>query len=272
MRSYWSMYDADDYRYFLQLYSQYDDVPYEGGDKGFHYCMNDDNLEKLRDEYALSEIAGDGSILKRLIRLMVWVHDALIGDGSCVPYRPLNSLSVLHATETQHVHSNCYTYAVVLNEVFLSMGIYSRMIRCMPCDLEYTDCHCVTVAYLDDYQKWVVFDPANRSYYVNEKMEPLGLMEMRSAILQGRKIYVPMMARDKLQGLLNYWTKNLVRFECSQVSAFGIEDAPGNRIVYHLNPSLLRVSDKVADFGEFKLNHIHLYNPNTFWQTPVLSK
>lgn len=77
--------------------------------------------------------------------------------------------------------SSCWANAVVLNEVFLAFGFFSRMIRCLPLDLRPSDCHCVMLSYSDDYRKWVVFDAAMGTYYTNSDKIPMSV-QLESAV------------------------------------------------------------------------------------------
>lgn len=268
MRNYERLYETDEYAYFLRLFQEFDNEPVAESFQ-FKYCFDDNNLKQLKEKYQLLDIAGTGSQLRQLVNLMIWVNENLLGDGTCSPEHPINALSILEKTRSKKIKSNCYMFAVVLNEVFLSMGFYSRMVRCMPLDMEYNDCHCVTVAYVEEYHKWVVFDAANRAYYLNQKMEPVGLMEIRHALIAHEKIYIPMASRYVTRQIMNYWMKQLIRYECYAVSCFGAEDLAGDRIIYHLNPKLYCINDKTVSFPHFRLIHRHTSNPETFWSAPL---
>jgi len=233
----------------------------------FEYLFDDDNLKKLRKDYRLDEIAGTGNSFKKMVTLMTWVNDTLIGDGNCYPMRPLNALNALDLTKREEALSNCYVYSVVLNEVFLSMGYYSRMVRCMPIDLFFQDCHCVTVAYVDDYKKWVVFDAPNRAYYLNRQMIPMDIMTFREFLIKNEPVYIPKASRDFIQNICDYWIKNMIRFECSAVSCFGAEDM-ANKIICCLQPLTIPVSDKIIEGNNHRTEYIHTHNPSVFWEMP----
>lgn len=115
---------------------------------------------------------------------MVWVEEHLIGNGMCIPPVSFDAKYILDMTKKEGMQSNCYMYSVVLNEVYLSMGFHSRMVRCMPIDLEFRDCHCVTEVFSEEYQKWIVFDAANRAYYINKSLTPLNLFSNQSIWLR----------------------------------------------------------------------------------------
>lgn len=268
MRNYDHLYQAGEFAYFLRLFQEFDNEPVTEYFR-FEYQFDDNNLKLLKEKYRLSDIAGTGPQMRQMVNLMVWVNENLLGDGTCNPEHPVNALQILEKTETKKLKSNCYMFAVVLNEVFLSMGFYSRMVRCMPLDMEYNDCHCVTVAYVEEYHKWVVFDAANRAYYLNQKMEPIGLMEIRQALIAQETIYIPMASRHVTRQIMNYWMKQSIRYECYAMSCFGAEDLAGDRIMYHLNPKKYCIKDKTVSFPQFQLIHRHTSNPEVFWTAPL---
>ena len=165
-----------------------------------------------------------------------------------------------------------FYHAVVLNEICLSEGFCSRMVRCMPMDLLYRDCHCVTEVYSAFYDKWIVLDAANRAYYVDRNMIPLNLFELRECVMREQPLYVPLMARSRAKELFQYLARNLVRFETDQISRFGAEDAVGERVICHFQSANFPVSDKTVDFPRegVCVRHVHTACPGLFWAKPQL--
>lgn len=269
MRLYDNLYHVEDYYFFLDLFSEFNSSESECNNLKFRYDFSNPSLKLLRDKYNLTKVAGTENMFRQLVRLMIWVNDQLIGDGLCEPLYPMNALHILEATKNKAIRSNCFMYSVVLNEVYLSMGFYSRMIRCMPSDLRYDDCHCVTIVYVKEYSKWVVFDAANRAYYIDKTMQPMSLMDIRNTLLNREPIYVPMMARKQLRLLYHYWVKNIIRFECYDISCYDAETLNGDRILYHLQPRNFVVTDKAVSFDSFQLMHIHTSNEKRFFESPI---
>jgi len=69
---------------------------------------------------------------------MEWVHNELffVGNNINPPYR--NSLSILSVKKQGALF--CLYQANVLNDILLSIGIKSRIIRCLPYEYD-MDCH-----------------------------------------------------------------------------------------------------------------------------------
>lgn len=259
----------NDYIKVLNLFSEYD-FKESIEDFAFEYVIDDERLTKLKDEFKYNDFIDEDHQFQSMVKLMVWVFHSLRGDGMCVPPSKFNAEIVLKRTKNEGLLSNCYMYATVLNEIFLSMGFFSRMVRCMPVDLNYGDCHCVTEVYSDDYNKWVIFDAANKAYYVDRHMIPLNLFELREAVRAQKTIYVPGMGRAQTTGLMQYWAKNLVRFESYQISRYGNESELRDSTMLHFQSKNFPVSDKTVYYKDFdiRIHHIHTSNPQLFWKRP----
>lgn len=259
----------DDYINILNLFSEYN-FSENINEFKFEYAFNDEQLIRLKTEFDYKDLICEGNQFKTMTNIMIWVFDNLKGNGMCIPPARFDAMTVLKQTRTNNLYSNCYMYATVLNEIYLSMGFKSRMVRCMPMDLNFNDCHCITEVFCDEYDKWIVFDAANKAYYVDRTMIPLNLFELREAVRNRKTIYVPMMKRDRTNQLIQYWTKNLVRFESYRLSRYGNESEIINQTMLHFQSENFPVSDKKIYYEnvDISISHIHTSNPELFWKKP----
>ena len=100
-------------------------------------------------------------------------------------------------------------------------------------------------------------------------MIPMDMISFREALINKDKVHIPKAPRDIVNGLCNYWTKNMIRFECSAISRFGDEDAH-ERTIYHLNPIYLPISSKTSTTKYNQvITHLHAFNPFNFWKLPT---
>ena len=85
-------------------------------------------------------------------------------------------------------------------------------------------------------------------------------------------VIVPMMARSETTKLIEYWTKNLVRFESYQVSKYGNESFLDNRTMFHFQSKNYPISDKEVYYSEYDcyIKHVHTSNPGLFWKKPIV--
>ena len=177
----------------------------------------------------------------------------------------MNTVEILKSRRLRETRSTCWTYAVVLNEVYLSFGFRSRVIRCLPMDLRPMDCHCMTIVFSDLYNKWVAFDAAMGTYYTDAEKCPLDVQEIRQILLEGKSLCMPYVPRSTSVNLRWYLCKNMIRFCTYQESTFNIEEPERDRTLYMLNPVRYRMTDKVVPEGEHCLFIKNVYSDTDFW-------
>ncbi len=244
--------------------------------------QNDPKLVALRTELKLDSIAGTGSEELKIINLLHWIHNLIPHDGSHMNPTVKNAMSMIKECKKDNRGLNCRGLAIVLNECYLSLGIKSRYVTCMPKDSIYDDCHVINMVYLNDKKKWIWIDPTNNAYVMNEQGELLSIQEVRERMVIGKPLILNPDANwnnkssaTKEDYLYNYMAKNLYRFECPLISEYNAETwAEGKQITYvELLPldAFLQKPDKSVQkneetgttFTSFKTN-----NPTLFWQRP----
>jgi len=79
----------------LRQYSAFGTTPVDAY-KSF-YCADstDENLVRLRTEYNLDSVAGDGGEFERIINLMRWAHNIVRHDGNSKNPEPQNALNLI---------------------------------------------------------------------------------------------------------------------------------------------------------------------------------
>lgn len=84
---------------------------------------------------------------------------------------------------------NCRGLATVLNECYLSMGIPSRVITCMP-KTYINDCHVINAVYSSTLGKWLWIDPTNNAWVTDEQGNLLSVEEVRARLRNGQPVQV----------------------------------------------------------------------------------
>lgn len=211
------------------------------------FNFHSNNFLEVRKCYGLDSYIQRHSFAD-MQRIMHIVFDALsssTGKKMFIPRDGLSSISLCRTIQESNDRIPCWGYALTLTECFLSIGIPARMIRAhsgLPFDHE---CHCVCVAYCPDLKKDVLFDVANNVIYYSEKCVPLDLNEFRERIINDKRIIVIQKKTGEKDGLIAYWLKNLVVFQCFEEERFGNGiNNNGNRIVY-LIPERLNLNRNV---------------------------
>ena len=133
-----------------------------------------------------------------------------------------NAIDILRASAEEHIQSNCLMYSVVLSEALLAYGIKSKVVICKPYDFYFNaDCHCMVHAYIDEYRKWILFDPAYNSVY-RCKGRFLSLQELRKCIISGSNIVIFGLDKktDDIKSMIESLSQYLVVFFCLEYNGF----------------------------------------------------
>ncbi|HEY4108624.1 transglutaminase domain-containing protein [Puia sp.] len=175
-----------DYPYILQRAASYDLADRRPLPAFRYEPANDSNLLALRSGLHLDSIAGGGSDVNQVIRLLHWMHDLIPHDGNNANPAVRNAMSLVAVCKRDHRGLNCRGLAIALNECYLALGYRSRYVTCMPKDSLGVDpdCHVINIVYIPSLKKWIWIDPTNDAYVMNEKGELLGIEEVRQRLIR----------------------------------------------------------------------------------------
>lgn len=240
---------------------QYDHISSEP--VNFTYNFTDNRLEHLCEKYQLKKIAGNGSEFIQLLRITFWLASTLI-LGQSESTESFHALEVLEKTN-QGFRSNCFVAATVLTECFLSLGFNARMVRCMPIDLRFNECHCMTIAYLRSLNKFVAFDPAMGGCYINSNGGPMHILEIRNALINGDDIKIrSIFPNISITKIKPYLTKNMIRFQSHRDNKYGCESNVKHDVMINLNPTTMPIKNKIGIISHKCIEHIFVYNESIF--------
>lgn len=247
-----------------------------------YQSKNDTNLIALRKGFKLDSIVGEGNEVSKILNLLHWVHNLIPHDGNQENLSVKNALSMIAECKKGNRGLNCRGLATVLNECYLSLGIPSRFVTCMPKDSVYDDCHVINMVYSRDLKKWLWIDPTNDAYVMNEKGDLLSIEEVRNRIIHNKPIILNpetnwnhKVSKTKEDYLYQYMAKNLYRMECPLESKYDYETwQNGKTLTYvellslnaykQLPQKTTYTNSKIGTtFINYKTN-----NPNLFWTSP----
>lgn len=196
---------------------------HDGTEYELQYNFSHENYEKLKSKYNIENTAKDGTEFERALRLMDEYAPRLTHESYYDNHIPVNALDLLeYSLDNKKQGINCRAKAQILNEMCLSLGIYSRKVWIMPYSGYDGDCHVVNEVWDSSLNKWVMLDITNNEYWVDENNMPLSILDIREkAALQ--EFCTPVEVGDKtnnLQGLKEkhignflYIVKNMVYLE-----------------------------------------------------------
>jgi hypothetical protein len=249
----------------------------------FSYQQSDNaNLTALRKGFNLDSIAGQGSDVLQILNLMHWIHDLVPHDGMNGNPEVKNALSMLEVCKKENRGLNCRGLALVLNECYLSMGIKSRIVTCLPKDSLKIDqdCHVINSVYSESLKKWLWIDPTFEAYVMNEKGEMLSIAEVRERLINGKTLILNpdanwnnQSAQTKEDYLENYMAKNLYMLECPASSEYNMETSSEGKTYTYIRLLPMDYFEQKPDKEEDKREKSNTTwithktnNPNVFWE------
>ncbi len=249
----------------------------------FEYqSMENPNLVKIRKDLKLDSIAGTGNEVSKILNLLHWVHNIVKHDGSSANPTLKNAIDLINACKIENRGVNCRMMATILNECYLSLGIKSRYIVCMPKETKFDDCHVINMVYSNDLKKWVWIDPTFDAYVMDENGTLLGLAEVRERLIKGKTLILNpeanwnrKISQTKEEYLENYMAKNLYRLQTPLLSEYNTETwKPGKEITYvellpldGIEQTPQKKEETSATTG-VKFRYYKTNNPNLFWTKP----
>lgn len=247
-----------------------------------YQSAENEDLKRIRKDLRLDSIAGKGNELSKIFNLMHWVHNLIKHDGNSNNPTLKNAIDLIKICKAENRGVNCRMLATILNECYLSMGIKSRYITCMPKETEFDDCHVINMVFSKDLNKWIWIDPTFDSYVMDEKGNLLGIQEVRERLIKGLPLVLNADAnwnRETLQTkenyLDNYMAKNLYRLETPVVSEYNTETwKKGKEVSYvELLPldGIEQSPQKKVTIGKetgVTYTNYKTNNPNLFWAKP----
>jgi hypothetical protein len=249
----------------------------------FSYQASDNpNLVALRKGFNLDSIAGQGSDVLQILNLMHWIHDLVPHDGMNGNPEVKNALSMLEVCKKDKRGLNCRGLALVLNECYLSMGIKSRVVTCLPKDSLKIDqdCHVINSVYSESLKKWLWIDPTFDAYVMNEKGEMLSIEEVRERLISDKTLILNPDAnwnnqstQTKENYLENYMAKNLYILQRTASSEYNMEtNSEGKTYNYiellpldYFNQEPQKEEDKREKSNTLWITY-KTNNPSLFWE------
>lgn len=184
----------------------------EGTDYELQYDFSHEDYQTLKSKYELESTAEEGTEFERALRLMDEYAPRLTHKSNYDNSTNLSALDLLEYSLNNKSHGiNCRAKAQILNEMCLSLGIYSRKVWIMPYSKYDGDCHVVNEVWDSTLNKWVMLDITNNEYWVDENNTPLSVLEIRSKAAL-REFCTPVEVGDKTSNLQKLKDKNIGDF------------------------------------------------------------
>lgn len=257
-----SIKEAGDYIYVLQQAGKY-----MNENPSFTYQdKSDPELVRLKEYFNLDSIAGNGDEISRVTNLLFWAHNLIRHNGSYwSDIKDMNAMNIYNHWLDTKQGVNCRWLAIFLNECYLSLGIKSRYVTCLPKNSKDNDCHVINTVYSKSLNKWIWIDPTFNAYVMDENDNMLSIAEVRQYLIDGKPLFVNQDAnwnnetkQTKELYLDGYMAKNLYWLQVPLNNKAGIDRLKG-RVFVSLIP--LGYDDKCLKSFDYIT-----YDENYFWE------
>ena len=236
----------------------------------FSYQSAEDmRLKNVKEFFSLDEVAGEGDEISKILNLLRFVHDSIRHDGGNYALCEFDAIDIYNYHKSTGKGVNCRHLAITLNEMYLSMGIPSRYVTCMPKDPNDQDCHVINVVWSSQLKKWIWVDPTFYAFVTDENGTLLGIAEVRERLIDGRPLVLNEDAnwnhesqQTKEHYLENYMAKNLYYIECVTENRFNPESR------YRDTGSSYVILVPSDDKEESSERMVFTHDADYFWQAP----
>ncbi|SDE15225.1 Transglutaminase-like superfamily protein [Mucilaginibacter pineti] len=277
--------EIGDYMYILNKGGKYNLSDKREIPKFTYQSADNPHLVSLRKAFKLDSVAGTGNDASKIINLLHWVHNIIPHDGGHGNPEVMNAMNMIAVCKKDNRGLNCRGLATVLNECYLSLGIKSRLVTCLPKDSLGIDldCHVINTVYVNSLKKWIWIDPTNDAYVMNEKGDLLGIEEVRERLVNGKQLIInPDANWNHKQSvvienyLYYYMAKNLYMLECPLNSEYDLETKVKDKKLAYVTLLPLDYFKQSPDKSEHTnalngaiFTYYKTNNPTNFWQVPA---
>jgi len=210
-------------------------------------------LELLPKQYSISDIARNGNDFSKAVNIMRWVNENVLHCGGGIEVDVVkDSVSILNYTFNKGRMPGifCYHIAIVFTECCLAVGLTARTIHCKPFSPNDVDTHVVSMVYIAEMNKWVLFDPNNNAYFTDKNGTALSPLEAR--YLLGQDAICVSCSQREHDGYKKYMAKNLFYIKFWAINTFGT-DLVDNQTMYFLAPLGFDVKNREIAYCEYAI-------------------
>ncbi|NDV83094.1 transglutaminase domain-containing protein [Bacteroides sp. 51] len=253
--------------YILQHAGDYQQENTDSLPKFTYQPATNRNLKEVKQYFNLDSIAGNGDEVTKIINILLFVTHSVKYDGSNWALCEFDAIDFYNYHKATSKGINCRHKAMMLNELYLAMGLKSRYVTCMPEDPEDPDCHVINCVYSETLEKWLWMDPSHGIYITDENGNLLSISEVRNRLRNNQPLAVNKETSKTKEWYLDYYmAKNLYWIQCTNVSRFNTESRYRSQ-----DKDLLYISLLPMGYGEenpYLKGNIVTHDPDYFWQVP----
>ena len=146
--------------------------------------------------FDLHKIAGGGDTLSKALNIMQWVTNNSVYNGAS-PLCPTTSDKIIGFSfgKGDKGAINCANKSILLSDALVYIGIFAAPIAAYNIILnpespnfELWHSHVIVHVFLPETNRWIVLDPSFNTYAVGDEKRPLNIVEITTALRNGKKI------------------------------------------------------------------------------------
>jgi hypothetical protein len=186
----------------------------------------------LKSKYKIEKIAGNGSEFTKAKRLVANFAHRLNHNVFYDNHIDTNSIALLEYSLDNENHGiNCLNKSKIIVECLLALGIYSRRVKMYPYSPYDIDNHVVVELFDATLNKWIMIDPSQSAYMIDDDWMPLSISEYRYKLAYRHPTSAISITQkhsgdfsdllEKNEDINFYYSKNMVHFELEAINCFG---------------------------------------------------
>ncbi len=177
--------------------------------------------------YRLDDIVSEQSTYNKCLSLMGYLSAHLSHNPNYDNHIKTGLLDLLEfawdGEKKESLNSVCLAH--ILRSFFLSQNITARVVYMSPFSPYDADTHVITEAWLEEQQKWVMFDPTYNTCVSDENGIILSIAELREALSRREKIFLsvgaaynqkPLSAKEE-ENLITLYAKTSFFFKINEL-------------------------------------------------------
>ena len=176
--------------------------------------------------YRLNDIVTEGTTYNKCVSLIAYLSAHLSHNPAYDNHIKTGLADLLEfawdGEKKESLNSVCLAY--ILRSFFLSQNITARMVYMFPFSPYDSDSHVVTEAWLEEQQKWVMFDPTYNCCIPDENGILLSVAELREALSRREKLFLSAGASYNQKSLTTKEEENLAAFYAKNCFFFKINE------------------------------------------------
>lgn len=248
----------------------------KGKDFEITYDFDCEEYQELLEKYDLERIAGEGTELERVMRLVDefavrLTHESYYDNSVEEKALPLLEYSL----DKRNQGINCRAKAIILKEMCLALDIYARSVSIIPYSSVDPDSHVVNEIYDTQLEKWVMVDMTTGGYVVDANDVPLSILEIRQCgiddvecafVCENYKIG-PEEYTTGLGDNLTYYMKNVFFFAISKYQGVGLRSGYDENVFFI--PTNFELKNQMLSNSKFELEFANANPEYAAWAEDI---